>query len=116
MKLSEFTRNLPPTWHRNMARRRKVWRIQFAMRHYLPWMHWPILAFMYSFWSSIFEEGVVDTCKPRWGMLTFAYLNDGFKPTIWHAVYQILHPLDKGEHSGIYPSGAPSLGVKELFK
>jgi len=116
LNLTEFTRNLPPAWHRNMARRRKVWNIQFALPRYFPWMHWPILGYMYSFWACLMEEGFVSTLKPRWGAITFAYLNDGMGHTLWHTIYTLIHPTDKGKYSGLYPSGAPSLGFKELFK
>ncbi len=52
------------------------------------------------------EEGIRSTCKPRWGMMTFAFLNDGFKPTLWHTLYQVVGPIG-GKYDGIYTEGAP---------
>jgi len=58
-----------------------------------------------AFWYCLIEEGPYSTLKPRWGALTFAFLNDG-RPTIWHTWVQIAH--HDGPHSGIYqPKTAP---------
>lgn len=58
-----------------------------------------------SFWSSILDDGIVSTCRPRYGMLTFAFLNDGIRPTLWHTWQEIRHP--DGPYAGIYIHGAP---------
>lgn len=58
------------------------------------------------FWSCLVTEGLRSTAKPRWGALTFSFLNDGMKPTPWHTVYSIIHD-NTAPYSGIYPSGAP---------
>ena len=59
-----------------------------------------------TFWGGILSDGIRQTCRPRWGSLTFAFLNDGFKPTVWHTFRQMTHgQLDR--YTGIYPSGAP---------
>ena len=70
-------------------------------------MNWPILRYIYGFWYSIMEEGIVNTCKPRWGAITFGWLNDGFKPTIWHTWRQLTHSHITDKYTGIYVMGAP---------
>ena len=60
----------------------------------------------YTFWFCILTEGPYQTCKPRWGALTFSFLNDGCRPTLWHTIRQVTH--DNGDpYTGIYVSGAP---------
>jgi hypothetical protein len=98
--------SLPPYEQRNSKRRSKVMNIEMWLYRKIPWMRWPILKVFYHFWHCIFEEGIRATCKPRWGAMTFAYLNDGIKPTLWHTLRQITH--DQGDkYTGIYTMGAP---------
>lgn len=59
-----------------------------------------------AFWYCLIEEGPYQTLKPRWGALTFAFLNDGMRPTVWHTWRQITHD-QTDPYTGIYPSGAP---------
>lgn len=97
---------LPAYRQRNLNRRLRVWDIMRKMRKIFPWMDWPILHYIFSFWYSILDEGIYATCKPRWGAITFGWLNDGFKPTIWHTWRQLTHDhTDK--YTGIYTMGAP---------
>jgi hypothetical protein len=104
--LDEWEKSLTPAQRRNHDRRMKVTDKVYKCYSWFPWMQWPILQVIYCFWHSMFEEGFKATCKPRWGTLTFAYLNDGIKPTLWHTLRQITHnPLDK--YAGFYPDGAP---------
>lgn len=58
------------------------------------------------FWYGVLDEGLIATCTPRWGVLTFSFLNDGFKPTVWHTWQQVTKP-DGHPYTGIWPSGAP---------
>ena len=57
------------------------------------------------FWFCIFDEGVYATCKPRWGAITFSFLNDGFSPTPWHTWIQLTG--HEGPYGGIWTDGAP---------
>jgi len=59
-----------------------------------------------AFWFLIFTEGIRSTCKPRWGGITFAFLNDGMKPTLWHTWRQVTRS-NEDKYTGIYPGGAP---------
>lgn len=59
----------------------------------------------FTFWFCLLDEGLYQTLKPRWGALTFSYLNDGMKPTLWHTIQQVLYP--NGPYSGLYTDGAP---------
>ena len=69
--------------------------------------HIPLVGqLVWVFWSNIVGMGVRDTVIPRWGALTFCFLNDGVKPTLWHTIYSVMHD-DQAPYSGIYPSGAP---------
>lgn len=64
---------------------------------------------VHTFWFCLFAEGLYQTMKPRWGALTFSFLNDGMKPTLWHTWRSITHDqLDP--YTGIYTGkeGAPS--------
>lgn len=38
--------------------------------------------------------------------LEFSYLNDGYRPTLWHTWYSMTHD-NAGLFSGIWPGGAP---------
>lgn len=92
---------------RNHNRRIKVWGMAYGLYRVIPWMRWPVLNYIYSFWHSIFEEGIVSTCTPRWGLVTFGWLNDGFKPTLWHTLYGLTH-RQNAPYTGTYPDGAPN--------
>ena len=91
---------------RNFQRKIRVNRIQMRMTKALRWPRWPVLKVVWDFWTSIMDEGVYQTCKPRWGAMTFAYLNDGCKPTLWHSWRQVTHD-HTDQYTGIYVSGAP---------
>ena len=80
---------------------RRIYRIIHASYRFWPWMRWPIMSLMVHFWTGLIEEGPVGLCKPRWGGLTFAYLNDGYKPTVFHTVLSLLG------YNVMWPKGAP---------
>ena len=104
--LARYEASLSPAARRNSDRHIRVARIQMALARHVPWMRWPVLRLVYDFWSSLMEDGIVGTCKPRWGMVTFAYLNDGMRPTVWHTWHLLTAALGS-PFNGIYPSGAP---------
>ena len=86
----------------------RLQRLDRRARRLTGWMrHIPVLGQLtFTFWYCIVTEGFYQTCKPRWGALTFSFLNDGCKPTLWHSWYQVTH--DNGDpYTGIYVSGAP---------
>jgi hypothetical protein len=56
----------------------------------------PIITVGATFWVGVADEGLRSTLAPRWGLLTFHFLNDGMRPTIWHTVQSVLHPGDVG--------------------
>ena len=58
-----------------------------------------------SFWFDLLDEGVYQTCKPRWGTITYSFLNDGFSPTLWHTWKQMTD--HSGPYGGIWDDGAP---------
>lgn len=60
-----------------------------------------------TFWFTLLFEGPYYALKPRWGALTFSYLNDGMKPTVWHTWRQITHDHVTDPYTGLYPQGAP---------
>ena len=93
-----------PTWDQGPAaeKRRKILRWMMAVGDVCPWMHGPVLNLVTSFWLGLLDVGIVGTCKPRWGGLTFSYLNDGIRPTAYHMVWSVLDP-----RTPIYPKGAP---------
>jgi len=62
---------------------------------------------MWVFWGSLLNEGPYQTIKPRWGVLTFTFLNDGMKPSIWHTWRQVTHD-QTDPYTGIYVDGAPT--------
>jgi hypothetical protein len=105
MDFDELLASMSPASRRNWDRHGLVIRWEMALWRHVPWMRWPLLRYVYGFWSNLMEEGVRETCKPRWGMVTFAYLNDGMKPTLWHTWKQVMDP--NGPYDGIYPGGAP---------
>ena len=78
-------------------------RIKLANR-LTSWMrHIPIVGRLsYAFWFSMIESGGYQTLKPRWGSMTFAFLNDGIKPTVWHTWHSITT-----DDAAIYIHGAP---------
>lgn len=92
--------NMSPARRRRYERNRKVLHWQQRIYRSLPWTRWPLLGFMYDFWTSVADPND----DPR-SMLMFAYLNDGMKPSVWHTWQQVMHP--GGEYDGIWPSGAP---------
>lgn len=61
---------------------------------------------VYVFWYSVLGEGYKSTLQPRWGAITFSFLNDGMKPTLWHAWRQIRYDQND-PYTAIYPGGAP---------
>lgn len=62
--------------------------------------------FIRIFWASVLGEGWRSTIKPRWGAITFSFLNDGMKPTLWHTWRQVRYDQND-PYTGIYVSGAP---------
>lgn len=59
-----------------------------------------------AFWYLLIAEGFRQTLKPRWGGITFAFLNDGMGATVWHTWRQITHD-QTDPYTGIYVKGAP---------
>jgi hypothetical protein len=58
----------------------------------------------YVFWQGILHEGVRNTLHPVWGAMSFSFLNDGYRPTLYHTWQTLID----GEHNGIWqPKGAP---------
>jgi hypothetical protein len=84
-----------------VSRDRRATRLTGWMRHI------PIVGRLcFNFWHGMLSEGPRVTCQPRWGSITFAFLNDGCRPTLWHTYWQMTHDqLDP--YTGIYPRGAP---------
>jgi len=82
-------------------------RKQAVIEHLTSWMrHIPVVGtYVASFWYLLLEDGP-RTLKPRWGGITFAYLNDGIKPTVWHTWRQVTHD-SSDPYTGIYTMGAP---------
>ena len=101
-----FRNSMRPAAKRNSDRRMKVYSAELWLNRHIPWMGWPILKFVYQFWYSMMDEGIVSTCKARWGMVTFAYLNDGAGATVWHTWRQLTRN-GNDKYTGIYPEGAP---------
>jgi len=100
----KFYESQSPSQKRNFDRRMKVTRLELRILKKYFWLNWPILNVMTTFWLILIDEGPVAVLKPRWGALTFSYLNDGMKPTLWHTIMQIInHP----RYSGLYIKGAP---------
>ena len=92
---------------RNAKRRAMVTRFQYRYWNRLfPWMNTPVLQYVTSFWIGLIDDGPYAMLKPRWGGITFGWLNDGFRPTVWHTLRQLTHRHDD-PYCGIYPSGAP---------
>lgn len=91
----------------SFQRRMRVLRFQARLAGALRWPHLPVLKVVWMFWATLMDEGIYQTCKPRWGAITFCYLNDGMKPTPWHTWRQMIHD-HTDPFTGIYPGGAPS--------
>ena len=106
LDFDKLRESMSPPVRRNWDRRNIVTRTQMWLIRHLPWMSWPLLHMVYTFWICLMDEGIVSTLKPRWGAMTFSYLNDGIKPSVWHTLYTIFH-RPHAEYSGIYVSGAP---------
>jgi hypothetical protein len=80
-------------------------RLAFRLTNWM--LHIPVLGtYTRDFWFLIICEGFRQTLKPRWGAITFAYLNDGCGATIWHTWRSITHDSDD-PYTGIYIHGAP---------
>lgn len=54
------------------------------------------------YWFSVIDDG---TPLP-YDALAFSFLNDWFRPTLWHTWYSMTHGSN-APLSGIYPQGAP---------
>lgn len=79
----------------------RVWLVLF------PWMNHPFLRYITAFWIGLIDEGPRALMKPRWGGITFGWLNDGIKPTVWHTWRQLTHSHND-PYTGIYIDGAPA--------
>jgi len=104
--IENYRNSLSPAGKRNWDRRGKAIRFEIAAFKKMPWVRWPILHVIYSFWGAIIQEGIIATIKPRWGAMTFAYLNDGMGTNIWHVWYVITHG-PHAKYNMLYPKGAP---------
>ena len=89
---------------RNIDRRTKVLRVEMAILRRAPWLRWPLIRLVTDFWVTLADEGIRATCKPRWGALTFGYLNDGMDPSLWHTMQEV---FGGKKYSMLYPAGAP---------
>jgi hypothetical protein len=96
--------NNDPAFLAEMERYRR--REKFMVAIVSPLGRIPLIGRLVSgFWYCVMDEGVRSTCKPRWGAITFSFLNDGFSPTPWHTWQQLTNY--NGPYSGIWPDGAP---------
>ena len=92
---------------RNAKRRAAVNTFQVRVWSRLfPWMNHPILRYVTGFWIGLLDEGPYQMLKPRWGGITFGWLNDGIRPTVWHTWRQLTHD-HSDPFTGIYTDGAP---------
>jgi hypothetical protein len=108
MVLERFEIKGNPAWERNMERRRKVVVFQLnTWSRFFPWMNHPFLHYITSFWIGLIDDGPREMLTPRWGGITFGWLNDGFRPTVWHTVWGLFHS-QTDPYTGIYPKGAPA--------
>ena len=81
-------------------------RMELAARVTAPLLHIPVIGrYIRDFWFFTITEHPVSVFKPRWGAITFAYLNDGW-PTVWHTWKTITTP-EGGDDPGIYVKGTP---------
>jgi len=80
--------------------KRKVAIIEF----FVGWMRRiPLVGrLIHTFWFALLDEGVYQTLKPRWGAITFSFLNDGFRPTAWHT-WASITSRDPGLYVGRNP-------------
>jgi hypothetical protein len=92
-----------PVYQRNLARRKRVWDAEAKVYKYAPWMRSRFMRLLYVVWISPIDEGFREVFTPRWGAITFSFLNDGMKPTLWHTLLSLT-----SRHEGIYPDGAPT--------
>lgn len=95
--------SMSPEGRRNWERTRKVDLLHERLARAFRWYRWPVLRLVWTFWTGLMDGGIKDTCQPRWGALTFAYLNDGMKPSLWHT----WQSLTAREDAGLYVHGAP---------
>ena len=68
------------------------------------WMfHVPLVGnLMATFWAGVIADGLWAMVKPRWGGMTFSFLNDGIHPTLWHTWRSV-----RSRDEGIWVDGAP---------
>ena len=67
---------------------------------------------MATFWAGVIADGVWAMVKPRWGGMTFAFLNDGIHPTLWHTWHSVVDHDDVG----IWPDGAPASRAEAIAR
>jgi hypothetical protein len=106
-----MTSSWNPEWSKTAAFQkeyRRMVRRNDAADRLTRWMlHIPVLGkFTRDFWYLLIAEGFRSTLKPRWGGITFAYLNDGCGATVWHTWRQMTHD-QTDPYTGIYIMGAP---------
>jgi len=90
-----------PEFRREMARLERRDRIASFLTNWM--LDIPVVGrLVHAFWHGLVYGGVRDTLKPRWGALTFSFLNDGMKPTLWHTWRSIVDPEE-----GIWVGRAP---------
>lgn len=88
-------------------KRSRSYRKHAALLWLFAWaMYIPLLNVAAVFWYGVFDEGLMSTIKPRWGLLTFHFLNDGLHPTLWHTWKQITG-RQQGKYTGIWTPRAP---------
>ena len=101
--LHKLLESMPPATRRNHERRMRVYGIHQRIYNAVKWPKLPVLNLIWIFWTCLMEEGIRNTIKPRWGALTFTYLNDAYKPTLYHTIRTLINP----QKSATYVSGAP---------
>jgi hypothetical protein len=97
--------SLSPSRKRQVDRRLFVIDIYAWISKNLPWINWPIINIATVFWTSLADEGPKEVFG-KYGSMSFAFLNDGMKPTLWHTYMQIFH-RNCSEYSNIWVGGAP---------
>lgn len=100
-------RSMSPAAQHNHDRRMKAFKVQMWMNRHLPWMDWPILKVVYTFWFLIMDEGIKSNIESKFDGIQFSYLNDSMKPSVWHTWRSITHSHAKDKFTGIYVGGAP---------
>lgn len=96
-----------PVWITDKMRRRVRAEIRVSRFVHATMGRIPIVGrVMATFWCCLATEGVRSTCAPRWGAMTFTFLNDGYGATPWSVWQQMIH---RGQHryTGIWTEGAP---------